>query len=206
MDENKEVVAKRGVGSWLWIIVTIVVLVGGLAAWYFISNKSDSGSKTSESAESAVTATAPKNADWQLYTSKKYGFKLYYPKEYTVAEGATGTIKLNKGTTEMMDLYVTSAAGDSGGMMKSQVALFTDDTKGYMTGGVESSTVAAGVSAKMLTGTFGKNAGIAQTHSGIIGRAVVFIKNDNQYVIDSYDNGDTAAKSIFDDMMADMSF
>lgn len=204
MDQEKGTETKKGSLTWLWAVIVIVILVA-VGVWYF--TKSDD-TTTTETTDTAVTTTtkAPKHADWTLYTSAKYGFKLYYPATYTVAEGATGTIKLNKGTTEMVDLYVYNAEGDSGGMMKSQTALFTDDTKGYMTGGVEAATTVAGETATIITGTFGKNAGISQTHTGVKGSTVAFIKNDNQYVLDSYDNADATAITIFQDILADISF
>lgn len=206
MDQEKEVQVKKS-SPVLWIAIVILVILAALAVWYFTRAKdSEETATTTTESTAATTAKEPKHADWQVYESSKYGFKLYYPQEYTLTPGATGTIKLTKGTVEMADLYVYSTAGDSGGMMKSTTALYTDATKGYMTGGAEADTTVAGQSATMVTGTFGKNAGISQTHAGVKGSEVHFIKNDNLFVLDSYDNADAAAITIFQDMLADMSF
>ena len=149
---------------------------------------------------------APKHADWSVYTSDKYGFKFYYPADYTATTGNTGTVKLTKGGVEMVDLYVYAANGDEAGMVKSQTALFTNDAKGYMTGGTAGATTIAGVSGTLINGVFGKNAGVSQTHEGTAGATVFFPKNDKLFILDSYDKADPAAMQIFDDIVLDFRF
>lgn len=193
---------KGGSKGWVWIVVVLlVILIGGAAYWYFTKGSNDSNSETA-----TVEPFTPKHSDWQKYESSKYKFTLYHPGVYTVQTGNTGTLKFIKDGVEMADLYVYSASGEGDRAVTAQVALFTDASKGYMTGGVESSTIAAEVNAKQVTGTFGKNAGISQTHAGIKGKVVIFVKDSNLYVIDSYDNGDTTAISYFDDIVSDMRF
>ena len=205
MDQEKDTLAKKSSPKWLWILVVLIILVIAFVVWFVTRDKkSDEESATTNKNETVVTAKHA--SDWQLFTSKKYGFKMYYPKDYTLTESATGTIKLNKAAVEMVDMYVYSANGDESGMLKSQSALYTDDTKGYMTGGVETTLTVAGESAKKATGTFGKNAGVSQTHAGVKGSSVYFTRDDKLFIYSSYDNGDTAAITIFNDIMADLSF
>lgn len=195
---------KKGSLTWLRVVIVIVIL-GGVAAWYFTVGN-DKDSKTEESA-TATTVKAPKHADWTKFTSAKYKFTLYYPPTYTLEESAVGTIKLKQGTTEMIDMYVLACNGDEAGMMKSSAALYTDATKNYMAGGgTEASTTVAGTSGKQFTGTFAKNAGTSQTHAGVSGSTVIFTRDDKLFTFDSYDNGDAAAKTIFDDVLYDLSF
>lgn len=203
MDQDKATEEKKGSLSWLWAVIVIVILVV-VGVWYF--TKSDDSSTTENEGTTATTEKAPIHADWQKFTSAKYKFTLYYPTDYTLTESAVGTLKLTKGGVEMVDLYVYAANGDMPGMMKSQSALFTDDTKGYMTGGVETSLTVAGESAKKATGTFGKNAGVSQTHSGVKGSSVYFTRDDKLFIFNSYDATDATAISNFNDMMTDLSF
>lgn len=205
MDQEKGTEEKKGSLTWLWAVIVIVILAA-VGSWYFFIRNNDTTTDTSDTAATTATTKAPTHADWQKFTSAKYKFTLYYPTDYTLAEGATGTIKLTKGTVEMADLYVYAANGDMPGMMRSQTALFTDDTKGYMTGGVETSLTVAGESAKKATGTFGKNAGISQTHAGVKGSSVYFTKDDKLFIFDSYDASDATSISNFNDMMTDLSF
>jgi len=204
MDQEKVTEVKKGSPKMIWAIVVIVILVA-VGVWYF--TKSDD-SATTETTDTATTTTVktPTHADWQKFTSAKYKFTLYYPTDYTLAESAVGTLKLTKGAVEMMDLYVYAANGDMPGMMRSQSALFTDDTKGYMTGGAETSLTVAGESAKKATGTFGKNAGVSQTHAGVKGSSVYFTRDDKQFIFNSYDAADATAIANFNDMMTDLSF
>ena len=106
----------------------------------------------------------------------------------------------------MVDLYVYAANGDEAGMVKSQTALFTNDAKGYMTGGTAGATTIAGVSGTLINGVFGKNAGVSQTHEGTAGATVFFPKNDKLFILDSYDKADPAAMQIFDDIVLDFRF
>lgn len=199
MDEEKKV--KKGSLAWIWILV-IVLIVAGLAIWFF--TKSENSKSTDDNSTATATVTIPDG--WIGFTSNKYGFSMSYPSDYTLTEGATGTIKLTKGAIEMVDMYAYAANGDGAGMMKSQEAMFSDETKGYMTMDEVIQTKVAGLIATTVNGKFGKNAGISQTHEGTVGGSCFFVQDDKQFIFDSYDNGDTTAQKNFKDILASISF
>lgn len=206
MPEDKEVqVEKKGSKAWLWILIVAIVVIAGLAVWFF--TKSDS-SDTAKTGTEETVAFSPKHADWQLFTSENYKIKLYHPANYTVTESAVGNLYVKEGAVEKADLYISSAEGssDKTALMKSQVATFMSATGGYMTGGSEVDTTAAGVDATMVTGTLGKNAGLSMTHTGEKGSAVTFIMNDYLVTVDGYWNGSTADFAIYEDMIKDIRF
>lgn len=205
MEQEKEAkIEKKGSKLWLWVVIVLTIAIAGLAVWYF--TKSDSSDTASSSTETATFT--PKHADWQLFTSSKYKIKLYHPSDYTVTESAVGNLTISKGSVEMADLYITSAAGssDKNALMKSNVASFMSATAGNMTGGSEVDTTAAGVDATMVSGTFGAKAGLSMTHAGEKGSAVTFIMNDYLVTIDGYWNGSTADYAIWEDMIKDIRF
>ncbi len=182
----------------------ILVAIAGYSVFRVIGNSSG---ETSVETQNKTTVSAPKHTDWSEFQGKKYAYKLYYPATYTVTEGAGGNVSINKGADIVGEIYSIDNSGDDAGMLNASENLYKDDTKGYMTGAVESSTTAAGVSAKRYTGTFGKNAGAkVMVHDGIKGSVVMFTKNGRTWEIFSYDNADPATIAIFDDMIADMSF
>lgn len=189
----------------LYALIGLMVVSAGLIVWRLMPADAGDNSKT----ETPVTtaAVAPKHADWPVFTSPKNGFKLYHPADYIVTEGAGGNVSINKGADIIGEIYSYNNDGDEAGMLKSNSALYMDGTKGYMTGGVESATTAAGVAAKRYSGTFGKNAGAkVMVHENIKGSVVIFPKNDKTWLFFSFDNGDAAAQTIFDDMLTDMRF
>ena len=198
MDQEKR---KKGSSALLWIVVAIVVVLIALSAWYFTKGKDGSASTTS-SKQAAVTAPA----GWQKFTSSKYGYTLYYPAEYRAVEETSNALKLFKGDTPIMDMYstaVTEAESD----IKASVALYTDASKGYMTGGTEAPMNIAGQSGKKASGTFGKNAGAQiQIHDGIKGSYAVFAKGDRLWNIHSFDNGDATAQKNFSEILETLSF
>jgi len=196
--EEEKVKKRKPV--WIWVLI-IVVIVAALATWFLTREKNDT-TDTSQTDQAVVTPPE----GWQKYSSSKYKFSLYHPADYIVTEGATGTIKLTKGSAELIDLYVYAANGDPEGMMTSQEALYTDDAKGYMVADEAIQIKVANQNARIVNGKFGKNAGISQTHEGVTGSAIFFAKNDNFFVIDSYDRGDQAAKKNFDDLIATVDF
>lgn len=182
----------------------LLVIIAGLTA-YRVIGASSKGSDAKTGNKPATTA--PKHADWSLFEGKKYTYKLYYPATYTVTEGAGGNVSINRGADIMAEIYSMDNSGDDAGMLTASGNLYKDATKGYMTGAVETTTTAAGVSAKKYTGTFGKNAGAkVMVHDGIKGSVVQFTKNGRTWEIFSYDNADAATIAIFDDMIADISF
>lgn len=203
MDQENEKTVEKGSKSWLWIIIVVLVLVVALAVWYFTKNKNDESTTTSTETPE-TTEKAPKHADWQKFTSAKYGFTMYYPAEYTLAESAVGSLVLSKGSTEMVDLYVT-VASTSGDPVATAIAPYMDDTRGYMTGGAEVDTTAAGQQATMVTGYLGAKAGI-NPHTGIKGSTIFFVKNGNLFALDSFYNNNVADFQIFEDILADMRF
>lgn len=198
-EETKK--GTKGSLTWLWIAIVVIILA---AVWFIFVRSGDSDTGTTDT--STPVSTAPKHDDWQKYTSAKYGFTLYHPTDYILEEGPTSTIKLKKGATEMVDMYVYAANGDEEGMMRSQEALFTDDSKDYMIADEAIQTKVAGATAKTVNGKFSKNAGLSQTHEGTTGTTVFFARDDKLFIFDSYDNGDAAAKEVFTDILADLSF
>lgn len=195
--DSKKVSAKL-----LYPLIALAVIAAGLIIWRVMPADENTTVKTEEAA-----VVAPKHADWPVFESAKNGFKLYYPAEYTVTEGAGGNVSINKGADIMAEIHSYNNDGDDAGMMRASGALYMDAAKGYMTGGVESSTTAAGESAKRYTGTFGKNAGAkVMVHDGIKGSVVMFTKNSKTWMFHSFDNGVAAAITIFEDMITDMKF
>jgi hypothetical protein len=200
----EETKTKKSTPGWIWILIVVIVVAAGLTAWFMTRGEETEATTETETASATVTATIPDG--WKGFTSNKYGFSLSYPSDYTLAEGPTGTIKLTKGTTEMVDMYVYAANGDGAGMMKSQEAMYTDETKGYMIMDEVIQTKVAGLAATTVNGKFGKNAGISQTHEGTTGSVVFFIQDDKQFTFDSYDAGDATARKTFTDILASISF
>jgi len=201
VEEEKK--AKKGMPGWIWVVIVIAIVAIG-AIWFFTKGESSDSSDSQSTATATFTPTIP--AGWTGFTSNKYGFSMSYPSDYSLAEGATGTIKLSKGETEMVDMYVYATNGDGDGMMKSQEAMFTDETKGYMIMDEVIQTKVAGLNATTVNGKFGKNAGISQTHEGVTGGSCFFVEGDRQFIFDSYDNGDATAQKNFTDILASISF
>lgn len=189
---------------WIWIVVAVLVVIIAAVAVWALTKKDDT--KTTETTTEVEKPTVVIPEGWKGFTSNKYHFSLSYPADYTIAEGPTGTLKFTKGSTELIDMYVYSANGDEAGMMTSTEALYTDDAKGYMIMDAVVQSKVAGITCKTVSGKFGKNAGISQTHEGVIGSTAFFSKNDAQYVFDSYDNGDAVATKNFTDLLGTISF
>jgi len=188
---------------WIWIVVAaLVVIIAAVVIWV-LAKKDDTDTKTTTEVEK-TSVVIP--SGWKGFTSNKYHFSLSYPADYTIAEGPTGTLKFTKGSTELIDMYVYAANGDEAGMMTSTEALYTDDAKGYMIMDAVVQSKVAGATAKTVSGKFGKNAGISQTHEGVTGSTTFFAKNDALYVFDSYDNGDAVAAKNFTDLLGTISF
>lgn len=185
---------------WIWIVV-VVVVIAGLAIWYFTRND-ESVSDVAQTEETAITIPD----GWLGFTSNKYHFSLSYPSDYTLTEGSTGTLKLTKDSTEMIDMYVYAANGDEAGMMTSQENLYTDDSKDYMIMDSVVQGKVAGIDAKTVSGKFGKNAGVSQTHEGVMGSSAFFATDDKLFIFNSYDNGDPIAQKTFTDLLGTISF
>lgn len=204
MNEEKVPGAKKEEKGpkWLLIIIGVIVVVAIVAAWQMTREKTSS--TTVEETKTVATVKEPKHADWQKFTSSKYGFTMYYPTEYTLAESAVGTVILSKGSTEMVDLYVT-VASTSGDPVASAIAPYMDDTKGYMTSAAEVDTTAAGIEATMVNGIMGPKAAI-NPHTGIKGGTIFFVKNGNLFALDSFYNDNVEDFQIFEDILADIRF
>ncbi|MEI8061557.1 MAG: hypothetical protein WCG99_04700 [Candidatus Berkelbacteria bacterium] len=198
----EEKVKKTSV--WVWVGVAVIVLVVAAVAIWALTKKDDT--TTTETTTEVAKPTVVIPDGWLGFTSQKYHFSLSYPSDYTIAEGPTGTLKFSKAGTELIDMYVYAANGDEDGMMTSTEALYTDDAKGYMIMDAVVQSKVAGITCKTVSGKFGKNAGISQTHEGVLGSTAFFTKNDAQYVFDSYDNGDAVAAKNFTDLLGTISF
>jgi len=202
MEQDKEKVGAKGTSAWLWIVIVVIVVLVGLGIWFF--TKEDSSTTTTT--ETKTTSVAPKHADWQKFTSSKYGFTMYYPADYTLAESAVGTVTLSKGGAVMVDLYVTvkSASQDP---VPYALAPYMDNARGYMTDASEVDTTVTtdAIKATMVTGTLGANAGITP-QVGKKGSTIFFEKGEYVYVIDSFYNNNTADFQIFEDILADLRF
>lgn len=194
----------KGSPKWLYAVIVIVVVVVIAGAWWMTREEETTDSVSTEDV-TQTASKAPKHADWQKFTSSKYGFTMYYPTDYTLAESAVGTITLSKGSAVMVDLYVT-VAGTSGDQVAKAVAPYMDDTRGYMTGASEVDTTIAGdIEATMVTGTLGAKAGITP-QTGKKGSTIFFVRDGNLFALDSFYNDNVADFQIFEDILADMSF
>jgi hypothetical protein len=205
-EENSSGTKNKGKGmpKWALVIIGLVVIAAIIAAWAFTRKDSDTSTSSSNTSTTTATVKAPKHADWKSFTSSKYGFTMYYPTDYTLVESAVGSVVLSKGSTEMVDLYVTVASTSEDSVAKN-IAAYMDDSRGYMTDASEVDTTAAGIEATMVTGMMGKSAGI-NPHVGVKGSSIFFVKNGNLFALDSYYNNNTADFQIFRDILDDMRF
>jgi hypothetical protein len=184
--------------KWVWIALIIIVLaVAGVAIWYFTKNDKTSSPTSQNSTQKVYT---PKNADWAVYKSAKFGYNLSHPKDYVLAETGDKSINLTKGDKIKVEMYYSSAD------VNSAVALYTDESKGYMTGGKAESVTIAGTTGKKVTGTFGKFGGNRMAFDGIKGSTTIFKVKEWTFFLNSYDNADVAALGIFNDIAADLKF
>ena len=200
-NEKKSPEAKGG-SKVLWIVIGLVVIIAAAATWWFTKKDTKTTEDTAKTEQ--TTEKAPKHADWQKFTSSKYKFTMYYPADYTLTESPVGNVSLSKGSTVMVDLYVT-VASTSGNEVTQSVAWYMDSTKGYMTGAAEVDTTVAGEKATMVTGILGSKAGIVP-QAGKKGSTVFFVKNGNRFALDSFYNDNVADFQIFEDILADLRF
>lgn len=202
MEQEKGKEVAKGSSSWLWIVIVIIVILVGLGIWFFTREDSS----TTTTTETKTTSVAPKHADWQKFTSSKYGFTMYYPADYTLAESAVGTVTLSKAGSVMVDLYVT-VASTSGDPVAAAIAPYMDNARGYMTSASEVDTTVTkdAIEATMVTGTLGAKAGITP-QVGKKGSTIFFVKNGNLFALDSFYNNNTADFQIFEDILADLKF
>lgn len=200
MDSNEN---KTG-GKWVWIIIIAVVIVGAVLAWYFLMGP---GKKTDSSSETKTTQSAAKApaAGWQAFTSSKYNYTINHPVAYVPETTGDMSVKFVKDGKVVVDIYAST--GGTTADLDATVKLYTDATKGYMTGGVATSVTVAGVTGKMISGTFGKNGGLAPgANDGVKGSVVIFTKNDKTFRMDSFDGGDATLMTDFNTMYAEMLF
>lgn len=180
-----------------WIIAIIIILVlAGLAIWYFTKAKPSSTTTTS----SKSTVYTPKHTDWTVYKSTKFGYNLSHPADYVLAETGDKSINLTKGDKIMVELYFSSSTSDGA------VAMYTEDAKGYMTGGKAESVTIAGTTGQKVSGTFGKFGGNRMVFEGIKGSTTIFEQGQYTFFLNSYDNADAAALEIYNDIAADLQF
>lgn len=181
----------------VWIIAAIIIVVlAGLGIWYATKGKTGTSTTSTKS-----TVYTPKHADWAVYKSSKFNYNLSHPTDYVLAETGDKSINLTQGDKIKVELYFANS-----GPIDSAVALYTDDSKGYMTGGKAESVTIAGTTGKKVTGTFGKWGGNRQKFEGIKGSTTIFNQGNWTFYLNSYDNGEAAALGIFNDIAADLVF
>lgn len=186
-----------GLPKWIWLVLVVVgILVVGMAIWFFTN-----GSKAVDTpTQKTATVYTPKHEDWAVYKSAKYGYNLSHPVDYVLGETGDKSINLTQGDKIKVELYVSSAP------IESAVALYTDETKGYMTGGQAESVTIAGTTGKKVTGTFGKFGGNRMAFDGIKGSTTIFQQGDWTYFLNSYDNAEATALTNYNDIAADLVF
>lgn len=196
--------SNKSNAKWIWIVVALVVVIGIVMAWYFMRG---SNKDTESSTESTTTQSAPKTpaAGWQAYTSTKYKFTINHPTTYVPETTGDMSVLFKKDGKTIVD--ISASTGGTSADFDATVKLHTDESKGYMTGGVATSVTVAGTTGKMISGTFGKNGGLTPgANEGVKGSVVIFTMNDKTYRMDSYDGGDATLMTNFNTMIAEMSF
>lgn len=179
---------------WIIAIIIIVLIAGG--AWYFLKGKNSAGTTKNN-----TKVFSPKHADWTVYKSTKFGYSLSYPTDYVLAETGDKSINLSKGDKIVVELYFANS-----GPIDSSVALYTDDAKGYMSGGKAESVTVAGTTGKKVSGIFGKWGGNRQKFEGMSGSSTIFNQGNWTFYLNSYDNGDATLAQNFTDIAADLTF
>lgn len=195
---------KSGSNSFaVWtVIIVAVVLLFGVGYWYFTKDKTGTDNSDATST-STTTVYTPKHEDWAVYKSSKYGFSISHPADYVLSETGDKSINISKGESIIVELYSSSGTAAE---IDSAVALYTDASKGYMTGGQAQSVTIADTTGKKVTGTFGKNGGNRRVFEGKKGSVTIFSQGDRMYYLTSYDNGNAADLEIFNDIAADLVF
>lgn len=178
----------------VWIVLIIILILGGLAFWFFTKDKTET--VTSQKS----TIYTPKHADWTVYKSTKFNYNLSHPNDYVLAETGDKSINLTKGDKIKVEMYYSSAGTDGA------VALYTDAAKGYMTDGKAESVTIAGTTGQKVSGTFGKFGGNRMVFEGIKGSTTIYTVGEWTFFLNSYDDGDAEALSIFNDIAADIQF
>lgn len=196
--------SNKSNAKWMWIVVVLIVVVGIIVALYFLMGPGK-GEKSSK--ETTTEQTAPKTpaAGWQAYTSTKYKFTINHPTNYIPTTTGDMSVKFSKDGKTIID--ISASTGGTSADFDATVKLHTDESKGYMTGGVATSVTVAGTTGKMISGTFGKNGGLTPgANDGVKGSVVVFTMDDRTFRMDSYDGGDATLMTNFNTMIAEMSF
>lgn len=194
---------KKG-SSLVWIIIAVVVVIIAVVVWYFLMGP---GKKVESSTETTTTQTTAKTpaAGWEAYTSTKYKYTINHPTTYVPSTTGDLSVKFTQDGKVVADIYAST--GGTSADYDATIALYTDATKGYMTGGVATSVTVAGTTGKMISGTFGKNGGMTiGANDGVKGGVVIFTQDDKTYRMDSYDAGDATLLTNFNTMYAEMSF
>jgi hypothetical protein len=81
-------------------------------------------------------------------------------------------------------------------MMTSNENPYSDSATGYIIMVLVAQGKIAGFTSKTINGKFGENAGVIQTHDGVIGITAMFTTYDKLFnLFNSYNNGDAPAES-----------
>jgi len=72
--------------KFIWIVLGIVIIGGGVTGWYFLAGP---GHKTATTSNT-TTSTTSDTSDWLTYNNTQYGFSFKYPPVLKVETGAQG--------------------------------------------------------------------------------------------------------------------
>jgi len=223
----EETTSKSGMSTGMIIgIAVIVAIFFGGGAYAYVNNKAAKERKdlnaqitelqsqvsvaktattttpsASTNTTTATNSTTDDTANWKSFKSTKFsfGYTLYYPPTFSVTEGLDGglVVKSEDGYP-LFDLFSVQQR------QSDYVNLVKDSSNGIMSSVKQSSITIAGVTGVKLEGTFGKNAGIENDHSGVGGTSIIFTKNKYTFVFNAYDNGDRSQD--FNKMIEKLSF
>lgn len=194
----------KGNSKLVWIIIAAIVVIAAIVLWYFLMGP---GKKVESSATTTTTTTTVKAPapGWQTYTSTKYKYTINHPTNYVLSTTGDMSVKFTQDSKVVADIYAST--GGTSADMDATVKLYTDATKGYMTGGVATSVTVAGTTGKMISGTFGKNGGLTPgAYDNTTGSVVIFTQDDKTFILESFDNGDATLMTNFNTMFAEMAF
>jgi hypothetical protein len=86
LQNNNEQIQHPVKKLWIYIVVALVLIVGGMIGWsYFRNNKAKTADLSTES-----SAQIQSDSDCDKFSNKQYGFSVSIPKNYTYTEKTSG--------------------------------------------------------------------------------------------------------------------